>query len=57
MEKPTEFKNLQIGQRFIHEGKSFVKCTPSMALDERRREGRLFPDLIKVEPWDGPLVA
>jgi hypothetical protein len=57
MEKPTEFKDLQIGQRFIHEGKSFVKCTPSMALDERRREGRLFADLIKVEPWDGPLVA
>jgi len=57
MQTIIEFKNLKIGERFIYEGKSFVKCTPSLALDEKRREGRIFMDFIKVEPWDGPIAA
>ena len=55
MEKPTEFQEFT-GRPAIHpRGQVVREVLPrALALDERRREGRLFADLVKVEPLGRP---
>ena len=47
----TQFKDLRIGQKFIHAGTTYTKTAPSMAEDERRN-GAIFLGQTIVELAD-----
>jgi hypothetical protein len=49
MKTATEFKDLEIGQRFSYLGRAFTKSACSLAVDETDDEF-IFMGQIRVEP-------